>query len=112
MKFTPILPDPDRLRRAGIHTLATASAVIHVARCGLQGTTIPGLCEALGLSREGVRSAVIPAIDAGLITKSGRDGKQGRPHRYIITTHGWSIVTTPADLPPFPFAQTPLPQIP
>lgn len=111
MKFTPILPDPDRLRAAGLHSLTSACALIHIARCGLQGTTITGLCEALNLSPEGARNALSPGIAAGLISKSGRDGKQGRPHRYIVSTAGWQLVTTPASLDPFPFAQTPLPKI-
>lgn len=109
--IAPILPDPDRLRDAGLYSLASACALIHIARCGLQGTTVPGLCQALDLSAEGVRHALDSVLAARLITITGRDGRKGRPNRYICTTAGWSLVTTPAVLDPFPFAQTPLPKI-
>lgn len=107
MKHAPILPDPLVLRDAGLCTLTAASCLIHVGRCGLAGTTIIGIAQAIRVSPECARNAAKACHEVGLITTTGRDSRQGRPGRWIVTEHGWQALTYPVEFPPYPHQQTP-----
>lgn len=107
-KIKAILPDPVRLYTAGLRTLADVCALVHVARCGLVGSTRMGMLAVLGIPYETLRYATDTLDNLGLIAASGRDTGIGSPRRYVCTVKGWRLLTDPVDLSLYPHAQLPL----
>jgi hypothetical protein len=106
MKPKPIIADPLILDRAGISTTRQAAIFIHIGRCGLIGTTIPQITEALAINHSTVRETIyILSEDLKLVTEAGRSNTKGRAFNYVVTIRGWQLLTSPADFSMFQHAQ-------
>lgn len=108
MKPKPIIADPLNLDRAGVATTRQAAIFIHLGRCGLLGSTIPTMAKTLKIHPSTVGAIVDSLTVAKLVTEYGRATGQGRAKKYVVTVHGWGVLTEPADFSMFPHAQTAL----
>jgi len=104
MKLKPILPDPILLHRAGIRQTAGAAILVHLARCGLQGSTCGNLMDATRMTYNGADSALERLRQNGWIVVYGRQNGRGRAKRYAISAKGWELLTRPVDFSSFPNA--------
>lgn len=104
----PILPDPLTLHRAGVNTLQQAAVLIHMGRCGIQGTTAPSCADSLNLNINTVNQSLAQLKALKLCTRYARKNTQGRANLYVVTKLGWSILTQPGDFSPFPDAAGPM----
>lgn len=102
MTTTPIIHDPGTLLRAGIHTLPQALVFIHIGRCGLNGTTIPRICQSLHMCHNTVRGQIEVLEERKLVTRYGRSRGKGGARLWIVTRRGWAALTQPADTSMFP----------
>jgi len=100
----PILPDPITLHRAGLNTLHQASILVHIGRCGIQGTTVPSMAEVVGLNNNTVHTNVGILEDLKLVVHYAKKNSQGRAKLYVVTKRGWELLTTPGDFTLFPDA--------
>lgn len=105
MKLKTIIADPLILDQAGIVTMRQAAIFIHIGRCGLVGTTIPQIFEALRLRGGTVTNIVNHLLDLRVVTDTGRATGQGRAKNYVCTVRGWNLLTQPADFSMFPHSQ-------
>lgn len=104
MKLKPILPDPILLHRAGIRQTAGAAILVHLARCGLQGSTCGAVMDATRLTYNGADDAIERLVQGGWIVVYGRQNGRGRAKRYAISAKGWELLTRPTDFTSFPNA--------
>jgi len=100
----PILPDPWTLHKAGLNTLHQAAVFVHLGRCGIQGTTVPGTAEALNINLNSVHSTMGLLEDLKLAVHYAKKNSQGRAKLYVVTKKGWELLTTPGDFTLFPDA--------
>lgn len=105
----PIFPDPDSLASLGLRTLLQARVLLHIARCGIQGTSVPEISAAfLGESTESIRSVVDRLEELHLVKRYRRKNARGRAGCWVATPAAWDILTTPAEFHTYPDAIQPL----
>jgi hypothetical protein len=109
MKERSLCPDPLGLYHLGLRNLLDLCVLIHIGRTGIHGTTRKRILEALRASERPLRIAYETIVsstnrlqDLGLITTNGRLHKQGTDLNYILTKHGWEILTTSPVLTLYP----------
>ena len=90
--------------RAGITTCRQAAVLIHLGRCGLAGTTIPAMIDALRMGASTLCCIINHLTTHGLVVDYTRRGSKGRARLYIVTVKGWEVLTSPADFSAFPNA--------
>lgn len=111
MKPKAIIADPNKLANAGVNTTRQAAILIHLGRCGLLGSTIPAISDALGIKVGTAANGIDVLLEAKLVTATRRSTGQGRAKHYVCTVHGWSVLTDPSDFSMFPHAQTALKKV-
>lgn len=110
MHERPIYPDPDSLASLGLRTLLQARVLIHIARCGIQGTSVPEISDAFPKeSTESLRSVVDRLEDLRLVKCYRRKNARGRAGCWVATPAAWDILTTPAEFRTYPDAIQALP---
>lgn len=101
--YKEIIPDPLALLSAGVRNVLDAAILIHIGRCGTNGTTRPELVRQIpGHPYSSMTSATDRLTDLGLITAVSKLHKTGTPHCFMVTGKGWKLLTTPGDFAVFP----------
>lgn len=106
MKTKPIiLPDPLKLDAEGVSTTRQAGVLVHLARCGLTGSTIPAISKSLKLPASSVAEIVEHLRERDFVTPYGRCNSQGRAWLFIVTVKAWKMLSTPVDFGMYPQAE-------
>lgn len=102
----PIIADPATFIAADLTTLAQAAVLVHIGRCGLQGTTRPAVVEALRMPWCTV-GGVFNYLEARrMITRYTQANGRGKCVLFVITGFGWALLTKMPDVAMFPLATT------
>ena len=108
MKPRAIIADPMALYRMGLRCLVDMAALIHLGRCGLNGSVRPAMADALGVPYETLRSSLDRLEELKLVQESCHHSGRGRALLYIVSEDGWDALTRPADFSPFKAVQMPM----
>ena len=93
---------------AGVRMGIDMAILVHMGRCGLQGSTMRGLAEHFSQPYETARCAVDRLADMGLVVEVYRRNNAGRAFVWTVSAKGWELITTPGDFSMFPQALKPL----
>lgn len=106
MKQKPIVADPYQFLRAGIHAMSEAATLTHLARCGMIGSRVDDLCEAVGIGYNTAQTVLDRLRDKGLVTRYARSNRQGRAFYWTVSPDAWALLTREPDLTMFPSQQS------
>jgi hypothetical protein len=109
MKKTTIIADPFTLLKAGVRNTMDLAVLIHLGRCGLQGSTVPQMLEHFHEPYSSIRCAIDRLEELDLCLAVCRKNNSGRAQVWVVSVSAWTLLVTPADFSLFPHAQTPLP---
>lgn len=96
-----ILPCVIAMREAGIEYLLDACLLVHLGRCGPQGSTKPLAASALGVSYDIARASMDRLEALELVTPYTRQATTGRADVFAVSASGWKLLTTPAVMPEY-----------
>jgi hypothetical protein len=96
-----ILPCIQTMRAAGIELVLDGCTLVHLGRCGPQGTTKPLLASAMGVSYEVARAAIDRLEKLELVRPYTRTATKGRADVWAVSPKGWEMLTTPGVFPEF-----------
>ena len=104
-KHQTILPCVLTMRAAGIEYLLDACLLVHLGRCGPQGSTKPLISSAMSITYDATRASMDRLEALELVAPYTRQATTGRADVWMVSPKGWSLLTTPAVLPAYKHAE-------
>ena len=86
-------PDPIFVYRSGVKNTLDFALLWHLALCGLTGSTISGMVDALGVSDGTVRTGLYRLESAKLVVGANNRDKPGHPLMFVCSRLGYRLMT-------------------
>ncbi len=116
MEIFPILimhpPNPILIHKAGIKNTLDFAVLWHLAECGITGSTLPQILEAMGRTNENtLRGSVARMEDLKLLVSAPKRDLPGHPLVWTISCIGYRLMTGHLKKEEKPAGQVAMPEI-